>query len=221
MSAICRPGLQSISSAQGCIFPTCSGHIRTCFSHSQKNRGGEVSELRVDRAAVAPRWVIIRLFTSAFVASVAIVAGAKPRTDFLTAHVAGEPKGFLPTGAAVAQLPDWPERRPPLPLETSLPGVLAAGVCRSGTAKLTPPSRPERPVADRLQQKMRRPSCPAATARPCNMSHLVAALLAGTSTAYVLQSSKRPPATTSRMNPGLLDGLIVAEQILRATRGAN
>ena len=56
------------------------------------------------------------------------------------------------------------------------------------------------------------------------MSHLVAAMLAGTagtSTAYVLQSSKRPPATTSRMNPGLLDGLIVAEQILRATRGAN
>ena len=105
----------------------------------------------VDRAAVAPRWVIIRLFTSAFVASVAIVAGAKPRTDFLTAHVAGEPKGFLPTGAAVAQLPDWAERRPPLPLGTSLPGVLAAGVCRSGTAKLTPPSRPERPVADRLQ----------------------------------------------------------------------
>src|SRR5207244_8080558 len=31
----------------------------------------------------------------------------------------------------------------------------------------------------------------------------------------------RAPATTSRMNPGLLDGLIAAEQILRATRGAH
>ena len=98
------------------------------------------------RRASGEPWLACHLQSELF-----IFIGAKPRTDFLTAHVAGEPKGFLPTGAAVAQLPDWPERRPPLPLETSLPGVLAAGVCRSGTAKLTPPSRPERPVADRLQ----------------------------------------------------------------------
>jgi len=40
LRATCRPGLQSISSAQGRIFPTCSGHIRACFSHSQKKPRG-------------------------------------------------------------------------------------------------------------------------------------------------------------------------------------
>src|SRR5437660_684087 len=38
LRAICRPGLLLISSAQGRMFPARSGHIRACFSDSQKNR---------------------------------------------------------------------------------------------------------------------------------------------------------------------------------------
>src|SRR6267143_1316964 len=37
----------------------------------------------------------------------------------------------------------------------------------------------------------------------------------------VFETQLAPPLPTDSINPGLLDGLIVAEQILRATRGAD
>jgi thioredoxin reductase (NADPH) len=64
-----------------------------------------------------------------------IFVGAKPRTDFLPALIVRDAKGFLLTGPEVARLPVWKEARPPCTLETSLPGVFAAGDCRSGTPK--------------------------------------------------------------------------------------
>jgi thioredoxin reductase (NADPH) len=42
---------------------------------------------------------------------------------------------FIRTGADVAQSPHWSSRRPPFLLETSRPGVFAAGDVRSGSAK--------------------------------------------------------------------------------------
>ena len=44
-------------------------------------------------------------------------------------------QGFVLTGQEVALLPVWKEPRPPCTVETSLPGVFAAGDCRSGSAK--------------------------------------------------------------------------------------
>jgi thioredoxin reductase (NADPH) len=64
-----------------------------------------------------------------------IFIGAKPRTDFLPPLIVQDAKGFLLTGPEVARLPAWKEPRPPCTLETSLPGVFAAGDCRSGTPK--------------------------------------------------------------------------------------
>jgi thioredoxin reductase (NADPH) len=64
-----------------------------------------------------------------------IFVGAKPRTDFLPASVARDDKGFLVTGPEVAVRTGWTEGRPPCEVETSLPGVFAAGDCRGGTAK--------------------------------------------------------------------------------------
>jgi thioredoxin reductase (NADPH) len=64
-----------------------------------------------------------------------VFIGAKPRTDFLPASIARDDKGFLLTGSDVALLPSWTEPRPPCTLETTLPGVFAAGDCRSGTTK--------------------------------------------------------------------------------------
>ncbi len=64
-----------------------------------------------------------------------VFIGAKPRTDFLPSSLAKDKNGFLLTGAAAAALPAWQEDRPPCALETSLPGVFAAGDCRSNTTK--------------------------------------------------------------------------------------
>jgi thioredoxin reductase (NADPH) len=70
-----------------------------------------------------------------FTAGLFIFIGAKPRTDFLPPSIARNEKGFLLTGHEVGRLPAWKEPRPPCVVETSLPGVFAAGDCRSGTAK--------------------------------------------------------------------------------------
>jgi thioredoxin reductase (NADPH) len=64
-----------------------------------------------------------------------VFIGSKPRTNFLPASIARNEKGFLLTGPEVARLPAWREPRPPCTVETSLPGVFAAGDCRNGTPK--------------------------------------------------------------------------------------
>jgi thioredoxin reductase (NADPH) len=70
-----------------------------------------------------------------FTSGVFVFIGAKPRTGFLPATVSRNERGFLLTGPEVALLPAWKEPRPPCTVETSLPGVFAAGDCRNGTPK--------------------------------------------------------------------------------------
>jgi thioredoxin reductase (NADPH) len=61
--------------------------------------------------------------------------GATPRTDWLPPEIERDAKGFVRTGAAVAQSVHWGVKRSPLFLETSHPGVFAAGDVRSGSVK--------------------------------------------------------------------------------------
>jgi thioredoxin reductase (NADPH) len=62
--------------------------------------------------------------------------GAKPCTAWLPPGIARDPKGFIKTGQAVAGEPAWKNlSRPPGPLETSQPGIFAAGDVRSGSVK--------------------------------------------------------------------------------------
>jgi thioredoxin reductase (NADPH) len=60
--------------------------------------------------------------------------GAVPRTDWLTPVIGKDNKGFIRTGPA-ARSDRWTARRDPFLLETSRPGVLAAGDVRSGSVK--------------------------------------------------------------------------------------
>ena len=70
-----------------------------------------------------------------FTAGLFVFIGAKPRTVFLPAVIARNERGFLLTGPEVALPPTWTEPRPPCTVETSLPGVFAAGDCRNRTPK--------------------------------------------------------------------------------------
>jgi len=62
--------------------------------------------------------------------------GAKPCTAWLPPEIERDAKGFIKTGNAVANSPKWKSMdRPPGHLETSWPGVFAAGDVRSGSVK--------------------------------------------------------------------------------------
>jgi thioredoxin reductase (NADPH) len=64
-----------------------------------------------------------------------VFIGAEPRTDFLPASIVRIEQGYLLTGQEVGSLSVWKEPRPPCTVETNLPGVFAAGDCRSGSPK--------------------------------------------------------------------------------------
>lgn len=67
-----------------------------------------------------------------------ILIGSEPRTDWLGGALARDRWGFLLTGGQLASdeaSPPWPLDRPPALLETSVPGVFAAGDVRAGSVK--------------------------------------------------------------------------------------
>src|SRR5438309_113968 len=68
--------------------------------------------------------------------AVCSMIGASPCTEWLPAEIARDDKGFIKTGTAVAAEPAWrASKHQPTPLETSLPGIFAAGDVRSGSVK--------------------------------------------------------------------------------------
>jgi thioredoxin reductase (NADPH) len=66
-----------------------------------------------------------------------VLIGAQPRTEWLGQAVARDRWGFILTGPDLPASAHarWLAARPPLPLETSLPGVFAAGDVRRGSVK--------------------------------------------------------------------------------------
>ena len=65
-------------------------------------------------------------------AALVVLIGAHPHTEWLPPEIARDEWGYLLTGPNV---PAWPLERPPLGLETSLPGVFAAGDVRARSVK--------------------------------------------------------------------------------------
>jgi len=65
-----------------------------------------------------------------------IFVGAVPHSSFIEGTVAMNDQGFIYTGSDVTTFTsDWPLDRDPFPLETSAPGIFAAGDVREGSVR--------------------------------------------------------------------------------------
>ena len=72
-------------------------------------------------------------------AGIFVFVGAAPHSDLVAGVVARDPQGFILTGPDLA-LADgnahrWPLDRDPYPMETSVPGIFAAGDVRHGVVR--------------------------------------------------------------------------------------
>lgn len=64
-----------------------------------------------------------------------LLIGAHPFTEWLPSEVERDAKGFVLTGSEVLASGRWSLQREPFALETSMPGVFAAGDVRNGSVK--------------------------------------------------------------------------------------
>ncbi len=95
-----------------------------------------------------------------------LMIGARPHTEWLPTEVDRDARGFVLTGTDLGDDASWPLDRSPFALETSMPGVLAAGDIRHGSVKRVASAVGEGSVAiqllhrlfaaDRLQARGRR-----------------------------------------------------------------
>jgi thioredoxin reductase (NADPH) len=71
--------------------------------------------------------------------SLFVFIGAEPNTDWLAGVVARDPRGFILTGTDLLRdrkrPQGWPLERDPYWMETSAPGIFAAGDVRHGSVK--------------------------------------------------------------------------------------
>lgn len=90
-------------------------------------------------------------------AALLVFIGTRPRSDWLPCDVLRDAKGFVFTGRDVAAADGfariWKERREPLLLETSVPGVFAAGDLRAGAMNRVASAVGEGSMAVRLARE--------------------------------------------------------------------
>jgi thioredoxin reductase (NADPH) len=83
-----------------------------------------------------------------------VMIGARPRTEWLPSEIDRDAEGFVLTGTDLTGRNSWRLGRPPLLLETSMPGVLAAGDVRHGAGKRVAASVGEGAVAIQLLHQL-------------------------------------------------------------------
>ena len=79
-----------------------------------------------------------------------VLIGARPHTEWLPPEVLRDDHGFVVTGEDMPEDHDWPLDRRPLTLETTMPGVLAAGDVRHGSIKRVASAVGEGSIAAKL-----------------------------------------------------------------------
>jgi thioredoxin reductase (NADPH) len=100
-------------------------------------------------------------------AALFIMIGGEPHTQWLPDEVARDAQGYLLTDRDLLEQPGvrWEDDRPPLTLETSMPGVFAAGDVRQGSMKRVASAVGEGATVVRLVHEHLREDEPARAAR--------------------------------------------------------
>jgi thioredoxin reductase (NADPH) len=104
--------------------------VRTCSEVAEAHGNGHLEQIAIRDLNTGATEIVDagQLF---------IFIGAAPRTAWLDGVVARDDHGFVLAGPDLAEndRDDWPLDRPPYHLETSVPGVFAAGDVRAESAK--------------------------------------------------------------------------------------
>ena len=93
-----------------------------------------------------------------------VLIGADPHTDWLRPDIARDPNGFLLTGEELSDDFNWSLERRPYSLETSMPGVFAAGDVRRSSVKRVAST------VERAPSRSARPNTPRRRAAGCRRS---------------------------------------------------
>jgi thioredoxin reductase (NADPH) len=102
-------------------------HEQTEIQSLHGNRHIEALTLRNNATQSEPRLPCSAVF---------VFIGAEPAAEWLPADIARDANGYVLTGTDVVRSGSWPRAdRDPCPLETTVPGILAAGDIRSGSTK--------------------------------------------------------------------------------------
>ena len=110
------------------IMNTPNIEILRCTEVASMNGDGHLSSIEIVDKVTGKKRTIETGAVFSFI-------GATPRTDWLPAEIERDEKHFVRTGITLADSPHWTLKRQPFLLETSRPGVFAAGDVRSGSVK--------------------------------------------------------------------------------------
>ncbi len=110
------------------IMNTPNIEILRCTEVTRMSGDGHLSSVEiVDKLTGKKRTIETNAFFS--------FIGATPRTDWLPPEIEKDEKDFVRTGIELIDSPRWTLKRQPFLLETSRPGVFAAGDVRAGSVK--------------------------------------------------------------------------------------
>jgi thioredoxin reductase (NADPH) len=110
------------------IMNTPNIEILRCTEVSHMRGDGHLSSVEIVNKTTGEKKTIETAALFSFI-------GAIPRTDWLPPEIERDEKNFVRTGIDLAESPHWKAKRQPFLLETSRPGVFAAGDVRAGSVK--------------------------------------------------------------------------------------